>query len=296
MNINKLEAFIFVVEKRSFSDAALALKSSQPAVSLKIKSLEEDLGLELLERGSAGIQPTSAGSLVYHAAKDITARWRRLHDDLHGFHENLTGTLTIGASTIPGTYLLPAWIKQFRVLYPKVDVTIEIGDSKEILDKLLNHQIDVGITGLNQDSTKLRQTAVASDSLVLITPNGHPLSHTGEFDINLLNQYDFVLREKGSGTLKVFEQYLALYGLSLTDLKTVVSFGSTEAVIAAVEAGLGISYISKLAAMPAAKANRIQIIEKLDPFPRSFYFTTLADSENRPIIKEFSEVLLKGSK
>jgi len=294
MNLNKLEAFILVVEKKSFSEAAAALKSSQPTTSLKIKSLEEELGLELLERGTSGIQPTAAGQLVYHAAKELTKRWRRLEDDLHGFQDTLTGTLTIGASTIPGTYLVPGWIKTFRSLYPKVDVTIEIGDSKKILDKLLDHQIDIGIIGLEQDSNKLKFRPIASDSLVLITPNGHPMVHSDDSDFSQIKQYDFVLREKGSGTRKVMEDYLSIHECSLSDLHSVVSIGSTEAVIAAVEAGLGISFISKLAALPAAKAGRIQIVEKFDPFLRNFYFTSLTDTENRPIIKEFTELLLKG--
>lgn len=294
MNLTKLEAFILVVEKKSFSEAAAALKSSQPTTSLKIKSLEEELGLELLERSTAGMQPTAAGQLVYHAAKEITQRWRLLEDDLHGFQETLTGTLTIGASTIPGTYLVPAWVKTFQSLYPKVDVTIEIGDSKKILDKLLDHQIDVGIIGLKQDYAKLKFKPIASDSLVLITPTGHPVVHSDDADFNQIKQYDFVLREKGSGTRKVMEDYLSIHDCTLSDLHSVVSIGSTEAVIAAVEAGLGISFISKLAALPAAKAGRIQIVEKFAPFLRNFYFTSLTDTENRPIIKEFTELLLKG--
>jgi DNA-binding transcriptional LysR family regulator len=295
MNINKLEAFILVVEKKSFSEAATTLRSSQPTTSLKIKSLEEELGLELLDRGTSAIQPTGAGKLVYHAAKEILQRWRRLEDEIHGLQDTLTGSLTIGASTIPGTYLVPSWIKQFRSLYPKVDVNIEIGDSKMILDKLLDHQIDVAIIGLQQDSNKLRFTTVATDSLVLITPNEHPMIHSNDPDISQIDQYEFVLREKGSGTRKVMEDYLSNHGYSLTGLKIALSIGSTEAVIAAVEAGLGISFISKLAALPAAKANRVQIIDKFEPFHRNFYLTTSTDTENRPIIKEFIDLLSNGA-
>jgi len=293
MNLKKLEAFILVVEKRSFSEAAAILNSSQPAVSLKVKSLEEDLGLELLDRGLSGIEPTAAGLLVYRAAKEITQRWRKLEDDLHGFEDTLTGSFTIGASTIPGTYLVPGWIKTFHTLYPKVDITIEIGDSEEILTKLLNHKIDAAITGLKQDSNKLQTYPVAADSLVLITPNGHPLAHLNNPDFSQLTQYDFVVREKGSGTRKVMEGYLGNHGIKLTDLRTVVSFGSTEAIIAAVEAGLGISFISKLAALPAVMAKRIQMLEQFNPIQRGFYFTTLVEAEDRPIIKEFSKILVK---
>jgi DNA-binding transcriptional LysR family regulator len=292
MNIKKLEAFIMVVEKRSFSEAAAALKSSQPAVSLKIKSLEEDLGLELLDRSSSSLQPTAAGQLVYHAAREITQRWRRLEDDLNGFQDTLTGTLTIGASTIPGTYLVPTWIKKFRGVYPKVDVKIEIGDSKEVLEKLQNHQVDIGFIGLQHFSPKISSRPIASDSLVLITPNNHPMAQLQDQDFSQIKQYDFVLREEGSGTRKEMEDYLNNHGVNVSDLKTVVSIGSTEAVIAAVEAELGISFISKLAALPAVRANRVQMIDIFEPYERNFYFTILKEAENRPIIKEFININL----
>jgi DNA-binding transcriptional LysR family regulator len=295
MNLKKLEAFALVVEKKSFSEAAIVLKSSQPSVSLKVKSLEEDLGLELLARGVSGIQPTAAGWQVYRASKEILDRWRKLEIELGEYQDTLTGVLTIGASTIPGTYLLPKWLKKFRSLYPKVEVVIEIGDSKEMVDKLQDHRLDVAITGLQMDSAKILSTPVASDSLVLITPMNHPLMESGNQDMRELVEYDFVLREEGSGTKKVMEDYLTSHGLSLMDLKTVVKTGSTEAVISAVEAGLGISFISKLAALPAAKAKRVELIEKLDPFQRNFYFSVLKESENRPIVKEFAEIVITGT-
>lgn len=294
MNFKKLEAFISVLEKRSFSEAAATLKSSQPAISLKIKSLEEELGIELLDRGRSGVHPTRAGILVYQTAKEIVGRWVQLEDDLLGFQDTLTGTLTIGASTIPGTYLLPGWIKKFRSLYPKVDVKIEINDSRKVLDKLFDHQIDVGILGLHQPSAKMFTKAVASDSLVLIVPVEHEISQSSNVDFNLLKKYDLVLREEGSGTRKEMEECLGLHGCKLADFNSSLSIGSSEAVISAVEAGLGISFISKLAAVPAVKANRIRMIETLQPYQRNFYFSTLSESENRPIIREFVDFLAKG--
>lgn len=295
MNFKKLEAFISVLEKKSFSEAAAALKGSQPAVSLKIKSLEEEVGIDLLDRSHSGIQPTPAGIMVYKAAKEIMQIWGRLEDDLHGFHDSLTGSLTIGASTIPGTYLIPAWIKNFRILFPRVDVAIEISDSKTILNKLLDHQVDVAITGLQNHSTKLTDKPIASDTLVLIVPLGHTLLKSGFTKISELHQYDAVLREEGSGTRKKMEELLEINGSSLRNFRTTISFGSSEAIISAVEAGLGISFVSKLAAVPAEKANRIRIIETTQPYDRQFYFTALREAMNRPVIREFADVIQKAA-
>jgi DNA-binding transcriptional LysR family regulator len=293
MNFKKLEAFISVLEKKSFSEAAAALKSSQPAISLKIKSLEEELGIELLDRNRSGVHPTRAGMLVYQTSKEMMEKWSRLEDDLLGFQDTLTGTLTIGASTIPGTYLVPGWIKNFRTLYPKVDVKVEINDSKNVLNKLLDHQIDIGIVGLHQQTNKITSKAVTSDSLVLIVPVEHEISQSTDLDFNRLKEYELVLREEGSGTRKEMEDYLAINGCSLADFNSSLSIGSSEAVISAVEAGLGISFISKLAAVPAVKANRVKMIETLKPYQRNFYISTLSESENRPIIREFTDFLAK---
>jgi DNA-binding transcriptional LysR family regulator len=294
MNFKKLEAFISVLERKSFSEAAAVLKSSQPSISLKIKSLEEELGIELLDRNRSGVHPTRAGILVYQTAKDILGRWSQLEDNLLGFQETLTGTLTIGASTIPGTYIVPGWIKNFRSLYPKVDVSIEIADSKKVLNKLLDHQIDVGIVGLYEKSNKIATKAVGTDSLVLVVPVDHEISSSRGIDCQLLQKFDLVLREEGSGTRKEMEEYLASNGCSLSDFKSSISIGSSEAIISAVEAGLGISFISKLAAIPAVKANRVKMIETVKPYQRNFYFSTLIESENRPIIREFSDFITKG--
>jgi DNA-binding transcriptional LysR family regulator len=293
MNFKKLEAFIEVLERKSFSEAAAVLKSSQPSISLKIKSLEEELGIELLDRNRSGVHPTSAGILVYQTAKDILGRWGQLEDDLLRIQETLTGTLTIGASTIPGTYLVPSWIKNFRTLYPKVDVAIEITDSKKVLNKLLDHQIDVGIVGLLEKSSKISTKAVGTDSLVLIVPVEHEITQSSELDFTHLREFDLVLREEGSGTRKEMEDYLSLNGCSLSDFKSSISISSSEAVISAVEAGLGISFISKLAAVPAVKANRVKMIEAQKPYQRNFYFSTLPELENRPIIREFADFLAK---
>jgi len=215
--------------------------------------------------------------------------------ELGEFQGTLTGTLTIGASTIPGTYLLPGWVKRFRSLFPKVDVKIEIGDSKKILEKLQNHQIDAAIIGMKVESRLVKSNPVATDSLVLVTPEGHPLVQTDSADFSQLQQYDFVLREEGSGTRKMMEHYLAEKGLSFEDLTVAVSIGSTESVIAAVEAGLGISFISRLAAMPAQRAGRIKIVDMFEPYEREFYLVTHTDAENTPIIRQFSEIVNQKS-
>lgn len=288
MNFRKLEAFVLLIEKKSFSDVAAQLGCTQPAISQLIKSLEADFNLALFDRYSSVIRTTPAGHLVYQKAKSILKQWEELEGEIRVFHKTLTGNLVIGASTIPGTYLVPKYVGEFHRLFPNVNVSVEIGDSKKTIEKVINNQVDIGLVGINPCSNKIVSTEVASDTLVFVTPNNHPLTNLSSISGNILRNYNFVLREEGSGTRKVMEEYLTIYGVQISDLHSVVHVGSTEALIASVEAGVGISCVSKLAAIPAANSGRIQIAEKLEPFKRSFYLSTLDKNINNPIIKEFS--------
>ncbi|PWW20235.1 DNA-binding transcriptional LysR family regulator [Cytobacillus oceanisediminis] len=290
MNFRKLEAFVLLIEKKSFSEVAAQLGCTQPAISQLIKSLEADLNLSLYDRYSSIIRTTPAGHFVYQKAKSILKQWEELEGEIQSFHNTLTGNLVIGASTIPGTYLIPQYVREFHRLFPNVSVSVEISDSKKIIDKIINNQVDIGLVGINPSSNKIMTLEVASDTLVFITPNNHPLSNSNSLNSDTLRNYNFVLREEGSGTRKVMEDYLTIYGIQMSDLQSVVHVGSTEALIASVEAGVGISCVSKLAAIPAATSGRIQIAEGLEPFKRSFYLSTLSKNTNLPIIKEFTAI------
>jgi DNA-binding transcriptional LysR family regulator len=294
MNLKKIQAFVLILEKRSFSEAAEYLGMTQPAVSNHIKSLEKDLGVRLLERVSSSIQPTPAGNYVYSMGRQLLDQWKEMREGVQNFHGILTGNLKIGASTIPGTYLLPKWIGKFYELFPKVDIINEIADSEQILARILNKQIDIGITGAKSNSPDIISELVATDSLVLISPNGHPLvSSTYERNPCDLLQYNFVLRETGSGTRKSMEEGLKGCGIQVDHLRIVAQFGSTEAIIAAVEEGLGISFVSNLAARPAVHAGRVQLVSIMESFRQRYYLSYLKARNDNPITKEFVNLVLK---
>jgi DNA-binding transcriptional LysR family regulator len=294
MNLKKIQAFLLVIEKGSFSEAADVMSLSQPAVSQQVKSLEEDLGVSLLCRSSSMIEPTSAGRYVYKMGYQLLEQWKELEHGINAFHGTLTGTLRIGASTIPGTYLLPRWLGQYHKKFPNVDVCLEIGDSQGIISRLLNKQVDVCIVGSEPNSAEIEYRMVAEDSLVLISPNDHPLLTAPCKNIpRELLQYDFVLRERGSGTRKSMEDWLHLFGIEITDFRTIGQFGSTESLIAAVEAGLGLGFISQLAATPSVKAGRIRIISIMSNINQKFYICCLKGKQDHPTIKEFVNLVME---
>lgn len=152
----------------------------------------------------------------------------------------------------------------------------------------MNRQIHLSITGDKSDSPEIHSELIATDSLVLISPNGHPLA-SSEYKNNPsdLRKYNFVLREQGSGTRKSMEAGLNSLGLRIEDLHIVAQLGSTEAVIAAVEEGVGISYVSNLAATPAINANRVQLVSNIESFSQKYYLSYQKGTQTNPTIKEF---------
>ncbi|HEX7064570.1 MAG TPA: selenium metabolism-associated LysR family transcriptional regulator [Bacillales bacterium] len=291
MNLNKIRAFLSVIDKGSFSEAAEYCGRSQPAISQQIKSLEEDLGIALLDRSYSAVQPTPAGNYVYKMGRQLLDQWEEIEKGVHAFQGTLTGALKVGASTIPGAYLLPHWIGQFHQLYPKVALTIESGDSREILSQLHNRQVNAAIVGSKPDSANLISRPVVDDSLVLISCKGHPVASSYAQDPCDLVDYDFVIREEGSGTRKAMEEGLARCGLQVSDLNVAARLSSTEALIGAVEQGLGISFVSKLAATPAVQAGRVELVSVIEPFSQTFYFSCLKSRQEDPLIKAFTSVI-----
>jgi DNA-binding transcriptional LysR family regulator len=296
MNLKKIEAFLLVIEKRSFSEAAEAFGRSQPAVSQQIRSLEADLGVVLLDRSSSVVQPTPAGKYVYQTGKRLLEQWEEIQKGVQAFHGILTGTLHIGASTIPDAYLLPQWLSAFHRRYPKVELTVESGDSKEMLSRLQNRQIHVAITASKPDDGEIVSRPVASDSIVMISPIGHPIVHRYKQNPCNLLDYDFVIREEGAGTRESLDEALARCGLQVADLNVAAQVGSTEALIAAVEQGLGISLVSKLAVTRAITAGRVQLVSVVEPLSQKYYFCCLKSQANIPIIEKFFSVIIEETR
>jgi DNA-binding transcriptional LysR family regulator len=292
MNLKKIQAFILVLQKESFSEAAGELGISQPAVSSLIKGLEKELGVTLLERTGSIIKATPAGQFVSDMGQEILRKWQDLEEGVKPFQNTLNGTIRIGTSTIPGTYLLPKWLGGFHQRYPYIELINEISDSSEIFNRLITKKVDVAITSSISASTLVTSETLATDALVLIAPNDHPiLELEAEVDPCNLVTYPFVFREVGSGTRKAMEEKMRGYGVNLEEIKVVAQLGSTEAILSSVEAGLGISFVSKWAAYPAVQAGRVQLVPTTDVFTQSYYLSYLKGHDLLPRLKEFIDYI-----
>ncbi|GAB7386914.1 selenium metabolism-associated LysR family transcriptional regulator [Bacillaceae bacterium] len=283
MNLKRLQTFIQVVDRRSFSEVAEILDLTQSGVSRQIKTLEEEVGIQLLNRNSSFVELTPAGRLVYKKAKLLLAQWDELLQECQALKNVLNGILKIGASTIPATYLLPKIVKSFHEKHPKVEFCIVTDDSGEILTKLENQQIDAAIVGRSPDPARFQSQIIAEDRLVLIGNDPECCISS----LEEIKKYPLILRERGSGTREAMEQALQRYGIALDDLRYVAEVGSTEAVLAMVEAGVGLSFVSYWALRETGRKN-ISVLYEL-PTERRFYLAMLTARLSHPVIRAFAE-------
>ncbi len=250
MNTEYLATFLKVIEKKSFSKTAEELNLTQPAVSFQVQALERECGETLLDRSSTKLRLTKAGEVVYRYAQRLTKDEKKLLEELAELKGVIKGELLLGASTIPGEYILPSLLSQFKKKYPLAQLQLEIGDSLSIAKRISQHQLDIGFIGSKFPKLNIATEKIATDQLYLAIPNNHPLSSQARVTLKDALKYSWVLREPGSGTRKTFLQELEKKGYSLADLNVAMELGSTQAVITAVAAGLGISTISEWALQP----------------------------------------------
>lgn len=230
LNEFKLLVFHKVATEGSFSKAAEDLYVSQPAVTKQINSLEDELGIKLFERSSKGIVLTAAGKLFLEHAGVILSQIKILKNDMSLLSEQVSGELTIGASTTIAQYVLPPVLAQFRQANPSLKLTLLNENSRRIEELLQTHNINLGIIEGLPDNNALQYTLFIKDELVLITHKTSVYHRLDACSLNDLRKSDLVLREKGSGTLEVFEDFISQYGLNLDEMNTLIQLGSTESI------------------------------------------------------------------
>ncbi|WP_031513560.1 selenium metabolism-associated LysR family transcriptional regulator [Desulfofalx alkaliphila] len=261
MNTALLRTFITVVNKKSLSLAAQEIHITQPAVSKQINALEDYFGIGLIERRGRGITLTPAGEVLYRNAIEILDLINKTEREIRDLSETVKGKLVIWASSIPGHFILPYVIGAFQKHYPEVHISLHISDSKDVLRHLLDESAQLGAVGTKPENKKLEYCKFLDDQLVVITPKDHPLANKGVVNLQQLAGERLVWRSIGSGTRLELEEKLSEAGLPREDLNIVMELGSTGAVVNAVEAGLGISIVSRWAIKKEETLGRISVLE-----------------------------------
>ena len=249
MDIKQLEAFVYVVETCSFSKAGELLHLTQPTISSHILSLERELNIKLIVRTTKETYPSEAGKLLYNYAKEILIMRENAVQAIRMFSQEMRGTITVAASTIPGQYYLPKILQSFREKYPDIKFNIQMTDSSDVVDRVTTRTAEVGFSGTEIDAPKCIYREFADDKLVVITPNEPRFQqYVGKgFPIRQIREEPFISRESGSGTRKETEAFLRELGINVAELKTAVEVRSTESIIKMVSEGMGVAVLSKSA-------------------------------------------------
>ncbi len=297
MDLWQLHVFCRVVETKSFSKAAQLVHLSQPTVSSHIQDLEVHFGCRLIDRLSRQAVPTAAGRLLHGYARRLIALRDETESAMSEHQGRMRGNLVIGGSTIPGGYLLPAVLGAFKTRYPDVGVSLHIEDTSGIVAGILAGTLEVGVVGAEVKNRSIVQEKVLNDQMKLIVSAGHPWAAKKKVPLATLLAEPFIVRERGSGTLKSIQESLSRVGCGLEEFNIVAEMGSTEAIRHAIKNRMGVSILSTLAVDNELASGDLKAlaVEGVD-LNRSFYLTRHRQRTLSPLGEAFVDVLKKELK
>jgi DNA-binding transcriptional LysR family regulator len=290
MDLRRLEVFVKVAELGSFSRAAEALSLTQPTVSEHVRALEDDVGVQLLDRLGRGATPTPAGELLLTYARRVLVLMREARQALDRFQGRMSGELVVGGSTIPGEYVLPALIGQFRAKYPDISISLRIGSSRQVSEWVEEGRVEVAVVGARPASRALAARELMADEMVMVVPADHPWAARTSVTLADVRGEPLILRERGSGSREALERALGEVGMDLPAFRVVGEMGSTQAVKQAVRAGIGVALISRRAVEDECRAGLLRCVKVSGlNVARSFHVVTHRERTRSPLAQAFLE-------
>lgn len=294
MEDHRLKAFCLVVEMESFSKAAKAKFMTQSAMSHLIKSLETELGVQLLIRRGKKVVLTQAGKVFYEHSLSILGQYKTMDNDINMLIGQIKGPLHIGSSMTAASYLLPQVLYSFTKRYPDTQITVSVSNEETILQDLQYARIETGIVEGKVSHPLMSSTEIAEDEIVLIASDDNPLTREKQIHPQELLAQPFIMPEPASGIRECMEDFFSTAGIDPNALLAKMTLGSTDLVVQMVKAGQGISFVSKWAVFSALKEGSVSILNvRGKRLFRKFYLLTMRQEPVTMVSKKFIE-FLKG--
>jgi DNA-binding transcriptional LysR family regulator len=260
IDLIKIETFLRAAETLSFSETAKQLHMSQPSVSHQIKTLEQELGVTLFERGGTGLRLTEAGRILLPWARRLLHDSKSIQEMLSSLEEEVVGDLHIACSTTAGKYILPQLAARFRQRYPGIQISIPACASEQVTLNLLEGKAHLGVISREVEEPEIEVQEFFHDRISLIVPANHRWALRTSIEPAELLEEPIIMREPTSGTRRVVLEELAKHDISLDDLNIFMELGNAEAIVRTVATGYGIGFVSTLAASyPLERGNVIDI-------------------------------------
>jgi len=267
MDTRQLAAFCAVVERESFSQAAERLGVTQPAVSQQVRALEKRVGKRLLDRSGRRVEPTEAGLALYRGAQRMLSLEGQLLDELDAAGAGeLGGTLQVGASTGPGSTVVPVLLCEFQQASPGVSVSLAISDTQSVVERVAERELELGVVGAARRHRGVTFEPFFKDEVVLACPPGHRFAGKS-VTLDELQRERLIVMQPGAGVRQVLEDELRRAGTRLRDLEPRLELGLQESARSAVVAGYGVTFISRTAIEADLAAGTLSAarVEGLDP-------------------------------
>lgn len=290
VTIRQLRVFDAVVHHLSYTKAAQELHLSQPAVSMQIKQLEENVGMPLFEQMGKKIYLTEAGNEFYIYSHNIAQQLDEaaaVMEDMKGVHRGKLAVSVASTANYFATRLLANFAKQ----HEGVTISLDVTNRKSLLNQLDQNETDLVIMGRPPLEMELVTETFMDNPLVIIAPPDHPLAGEKEVPFKRIQQETFVVREQGSGTRIAMERFFAEKGAHLT---TGMEMSSNEAIKQAVEAGLGLGIVSIHTLELELETNRLKVLDvELFPIMRHWYIVFRKGKRLSPVAQAFRHFVLE---
>ena len=255
-NLNDLVIFLVACETKNFSQAGRQLHLSQPAISQTIINLEKHFETKLFLRQGRSVHLTEIGQALRPMALELVSAARRLEESVSSLQGEVVGEFDIGCSTASGKYLLPSLIARFRRLYPLVRANMLVTSRKSVIRKLVSGEIALGVSSRLVEHRDLEYKDFFADEVILIAPAAHPWANFRRVYPDDLLDEPMILREESAGTREVLKKGLLDQDISFDMLNVAMVLGNAEAIEIAVEEGIGVAFISRLAAARGLELGR----------------------------------------
>ena len=261
VQLSELRVFVVAAEELNFSRTAERLHLSQSAVSQNVQSLEREFAVELFIRQGRSVRLSEAGQALLPLAQEVVNAVGHMSEVMNGIEGQVAGELIVGCSTTSGKYLLPNLVAAFRHSYPLVRVGVKVMSRDEVINRLIDGRLALGVTSQKIDQRDLEYVPFFEDRVILIVPAQHRwVAYGRALPADLVDE-PVILREEKAGTMQVLLEGLARHGIALDMLNPIMEIGNAEAIEMAVEEGLGIAFVSELAAARGLALGRVKKVE-----------------------------------